>query len=336
MNLAKYVLRRAAISLVAIVGAVALIFFITHVLPGNPILARVTMAPPGTIEQINRQLGLDRPVYEQFLHYMQGLTHGDLGSSWVTGRPVLRDLMQRAPASLELGTYATILAVVLGVPLGIFAAIRPGTLADWLARTLSALAVSTPAFWVGMLLIYLFYFRLPVAAAPMGRLDPGVAPPHTVTGFIVLDSLIQGNMDALKNALSHFLLPTVTLAFTVIAPLVRITRATMKEVLSQPYITAARAFGLSERQVVFHDALQNSLVEVLTVTGLVFGYLVSGSVLVEQVFAWPGIGQYAFSALVNNDFAAIQGFVLLVALTYVFINWVIDALYAIIDHRVRV
>jgi peptide/nickel transport system permease protein len=193
-----------------------------------------------------------------------------------------------------------------------------------------------PAFWIGILLIYIFFYRLKVAAAPLGRLNVDTVAPPNVTGLLTVDSLIHGNWAAFADTCGHLALPAVTLAITVSAPLVRITRATMLEVIAQPFITCDRALGLPERVVVMQDGLRNSLVAVLTVTGLIFGYLVSSSVLVEQVFAWPGIGGYAFDALVNNDFAAIQGFVLVVAVTYVAINWAVDALYGVIDPRVRV
>ncbi len=336
MKFALYLGRRSALSLLAVAGAVCLIFFITHVLPGNPLLARVTLAGPDAVHKIEQQLGLDRPLSTQFVEYVKRLGHGDLGTSDISGRSVGQDLKERAPASLELALVATLLALLVSVPLGVYAAVRQGTLVDRAAQAISSLAVSMPAFWIGILLIYVFFYRTGLAAAPLGRLNVDTEAPGNITGFLTVDSLVHGNWAALKDALGHLALPAVTLAITVTAPLVRITRATMLEVLTQPYITCGRALGLSEREVVLRDALRNSLVSVITVAGLVFGYLVSGSVLVEQVFAWPGIGAYAFDALVNNDFAAIQGFVLVVAVTYVGINWLVDALYGVIDPRVRV
>ena len=317
-------------------GAVCLIFFLTHVLPGNPLLARVTLAGPATVSRIEEQLGLNRPLGAQFSDYIDGLRHGDLGESAVSGRPVSHDLRERAPATIELALVATILALLVSLPLGIYAAVRQGAFVDRLARIVSSLAVSMPSFWIGILLIYVFFYRANIASAPLGRLDVNTAAPPSTTGLLTVDSVLHGNWSALRDACGHLLLPAVTLAITVSAPLIRITRATMLEVIAQPFITCDRALGLPERVVVMRDGLRNSLVAVLTVTGLIFGYLVSSSVLVEQVFAWPGIGGYAFDALVNNDFAAIQGFVLVVAVTYVAINWAVDALYGVIDPRVRV
>jgi peptide/nickel transport system permease protein len=336
VKFALYLAKRTVASVLAVLGALCLIFFVSHVLPGNPVLSRATGATLGTIQQVEQQLGLNRPVGQQFVDYFSGLAHGDLGDSYSTGRSVGSDLSQRAPASIELALFATLLALLVSVPLGIYAAVRQGKLVDRVARALSALAVSMPSFWVALLLIFLFYFKLGIGAAPLGRLDASMNPPPNVTGLYTVDSLLAGQLDVFLNALWHLILPAATLAIVVTAPLVRITRATMLEVLTQPFITCGRALGLSERQVIFHDALRNSLAAVLTVAGLVFGYLVSGSVLVEQIFAWPGIGQYAFTALTNNDIQGIEGFVLVVAVTYVGVNWIVDVLYGVIDPRVRV
>jgi peptide/nickel transport system permease protein len=315
-----YLAKRTSASALAVLGALCLIFVISHVLPGNPVLSRATNASSETISQIQEQLGLNRPLGTQFVDYFSGLARGDLGDSYVTGRSVGSDLAARAPATIELALSATLLALLVSVPLGVFAAVRHGRAVDRAARGVSSLAVSMPSFWLALLLIYVFYFKLQIGAAPLGRLDPTVeAPPH-VTGLYTVDSLLHGRWGTFLNAAWHLVLPAVTLAIVVIAPLVRITRATMLEVLTQPFITCA---------------LQNSLVSILTVAGLVFGYLVSGSVLVEQIFAWPGIGQFAFSALTNNDFEGIEGFVLIVAVTYVGINWLVDVLYGVIDPRVR-
>jgi peptide/nickel transport system permease protein len=330
-----YLAKRTAASALAVLGALCLIFLVTHVLPGNPVLSRATNASTATIEQIQEQLGLKRPLGSQFVDYFGGLVHGDLGDSYVTGRSVGSDLAARAPASIELALFATFLALLVSVPLGVYAAVKHGKPADRAARGVSSLAVSMPSFWIALLLIYVFYFKLQIGAAPLGRLDATVSPPASVTGLYTVDSLLHGQWSTFVNAAWHLVLPAVTLAIVVIAPLVRITRATMLEVLTQPFITCGRALGLSERQVILRDALQNSLVSILTVAGLVFGYLVSGSVLVEQIFAWPGIGQFAFSALTNNDIEGIEGFVLVVAVTYVGVNWLVDVLYGVIDPRVR-
>lgn len=336
MKFATYLVKRTTASALAVVGALCLVFVVSHVLPGNPVLSRATSASAETIKQIEDQLGLNASLQTQFVHYFSGLLHGDLGDSYISGRSVASDLAQRAPASLELALFGTVLALLVSVPLGVYAAVHQGRLVDKGARALSSFAVSMPAFWLALVLIYAFYFRLGVAAAPLGRLDSTVSPPPSVTGLYTIDSLISGQFGTFANALSHLVLPGATLAIVVIAPLVRVTRAAMLEVLGQPFIACGRALGLPERTVILHDALRSSLVSVLTVAGLVFGYLVSGSVLVEQIFAWPGIGQYAYTALTNNDMQGIEGFVLVVAVTYVGINWLVDLLYGVIDPRVRV
>jgi len=335
VRFAAYLGKRTLASVLAVLGALCLIFFVAHVLPGNPVLSRATNTSTDTIHQIEDQLGLHKPLGTQFREYFTGLAHGDLGDSYVTGRSVGSDLAARAPASIELALYATLLALLVSIPLGVYAAVRHGRAADRVARAISSLAVSMPSFWLALLLIYVFYFRLQVGAAPLGRLDATATPPPHVTGLYTVDSLLHGRWGTFANAAWHLVLPAVTLAIVVIAPLVRITRATMLEVLNQPFITCGRALGLSEQHVIMRDALQNSLVSILTVAGLVFGYLVSGSVLVEQIFAWPGIGQFAFTALTNNDLQGIEGFVLVVAVTYVGVNWLVDLLYGVIDPRVR-
>jgi peptide/nickel transport system permease protein len=336
MRLALHLTRRTVASVIAVVGVVCLVFFVAHILPGNPVLARATQANQATIRRVEQQLGLTRPLATQFVDYMRGLIHGNLGTSYVTGRPVATDILQRAAASIELALCATVLAVLVSVPLGVYAAVRRASWADRFARAVAALSVSMPSFWVGLLLIYFFYFRLSVAAAPLGRLGTTVNPPPTATGLYTVDSLIHGQFATFANASWHLVLPAVTLALVVSAPLIRVTRSAMIEALDQPFVTCARALGLPRWKVVLHDALRSSLLSIITIIGLIFGYLVSGSVLVEQVFSWPGIGQYAFNSLANNDIPGIEGFVLIVAIVYVGVNWLVDVLYGVIDPRVRV
>jgi peptide/nickel transport system permease protein len=267
---------------------------------------------------------------------MGGLLRGDLGKSWVTNRPVGVDLAGRLPASLELAIYGTILSLLIGLPLGVLAAVRRNSWIDNIARVISAIGVSTPAFWLGLILIYVFYFKLHWAAAPLGKLNIRFTTPPTVTGFITLDTLLAGDVAAFGDALSHVVLPAFTLALVELPVIMRITRATMIDVLQQDYITTARALGLPFRDIVLQDALKNSLVAILTVSGLIFAFLVAGSVLVERVFSWPGIGLYAFQSLINNDYAAIQGFIIVTAILYISINWITDMLYGIVDPRIRV
>ncbi len=334
MRFGRYIAQRTGLSLISLVGAITFVFVLTHLLPGNPLLSRVTQATPEVFERINKQLGLDKPLGEQYALYMVGLVHGDLGQSWVTNRAVSDDLRQRLPASFELAIYGLLLALVVGIPLGIIAAVKKDTVFDHAIRLFGAIGVSTPVSWLGLILIYFFFFKLRWAAAPIGRLSTGIDSPALVTGFLTVDSLLAGDFTAFQNAVGHLILPAITLALAAVPLLIRITRATMIEVLQQDYITTARALGLPYRRIVLSDGLQNSMVSILTVTGLVFAYLVAGSVLVERVFSWPGLGLYAYQSLVNNDFAAIQAVVIVTALLYISLNWLTDILYGLVDPRI--
>lgn len=336
MRLLVYLGRRTFLSLMSLFGAITFIFILTHILPGNPLIARVTLVDENTVEQINRRLGLDRPLGEQYVDYMMGIFQGDLGKSWVTNRPVATDLANRLPASLELAVYGTIFALGIGLPLGIIAAVKRGSWADSIIRFIGAVGVSMPVFLVGLILIYIFYYKLQWAAAPLGRQSIRFSTPPTVTGFITIDTLLAGDAAAFGDAVAHIILPAATLALVQLPIIIRIMRATMVENLQQDYITTARSIGLPFRRIVMQDALQNSLVAILTVSGLIFAFLVAGSVLVERVFSWPGIGLYAYQSLVNNDYAAIQGFIIITAVLYILVNWITDLLYGVIDPRIRI
>jgi peptide/nickel transport system permease protein len=336
MRFIQFLAQRTVLSLISLVGATVFVFILTHLLPGNPLLVRATLATPETIAQINQQLGLDKPLGEQLTTYLVGLLHGDLGNSWVTNRPVLADLQERLPATLELAIYGTILALVVGLPLGVLAAVRQNGPLDFVARFFAAIGISTPLFWLGLILVYVFYFKLNWAAAPLGRLSTRFTTPDTVTGFMTLDTILAGDWKAFGNAFSHIVLPAMTMAMAELPVIMRITRATMIEVLHQDYITNARALGFPAYRVILQDGLQNSLVSILTVSGLVFAYLAAGSVLVERVFSWPGIGLYAYQALVNNDYAAIQAFIIVATVLYISVNWIVDVLYGVIDPRIRI
>ena len=273
MRFLRYTLQRTALSAISFFGAVTFVFFLTHYLPGNPVMVRAGVATGDSIELIERQLGLDRPLGEQYVEYMGDLATGDLGRSWVTNRPVRDDLRDRLPASIELAVYGTILSLLLGLPLGILAAVRQDTIIDHIARLIGALGVSTPAFWLGLILIYFFFFQLEWAAAPLGRLSISVSEPNTITGFLTIDSLLAGDGEAFWDAVSHIALPAITLAAVELPVVMRLTRATMIDVLQQDYITTARALGVPYRRIVLRDALQNSMISILTVTGLILRIL---------------------------------------------------------------
>jgi len=335
MSLALYILRRLMSVVPTLFGVTLISFFLTYVLPGNPALVKAgPLATPEYLAEIERKMGLDQPVWVQYGRYVGGLFRGDLGESSATGRPVLQDFLQRLPATLELTLASLILAVLIGVPLGVLSAVHRDTIVDHLGRIVGVAGVAMPTFWTGLLFIYVFFYVVGWAPPPLGRLASGLSPPTSITGLYVIDSLLTANWPALWSSLGQLALPAFTLAFSVMAPLARMVRATMLEILQSDYITAAWAAGLPRRRVI-GDALRNALIPVITTIGVVFGFLMAGNAVVETVFAWPGIGHYAVTALMTKDSGPIQSFVLFVAIMYVIVNLVVDLLYGLVDPRVR-
>jgi ABC-type dipeptide/oligopeptide/nickel transport system permease component len=330
------VLRRLATALPVIAGVIVVTFLLTRALPGDP---AVYFAGPAASEQaiaeIRHQLGFDRSLPVQFVDYAERLAHGDLGNSLTTGQPVLTDLLTRLPASAELTLLALFLAVAIAVPLGIMAAMRPGSLVDHLCRMTTTAGVSLPTFFTGLLLIYVFYYLLGIAPAPLGRLDAYTSPPPQRTGFYLIDSLLDGDFETFRAALAQLVLPAATMAIFTLAPLARITRASMLGALGSEFIRTAKASGLTRRQIVLVYAFRNAVLPVLTTLGVVFSFLLGANVLVEKVFAWPGIGSYAVDAVIASDYAPVQGFVLTMALLYVLLNLIVDLAYGFVDPRVR-
>jgi len=258
-----------------------------------------------------------------------------LGMSLTTGQPVITELANRLPASAELTLCGLFLAIGIAVPLGVMAAVRQGSLMDHACRVVATAGVSLPVFFTGLLLVYVFYFVLGWVPAPLGRLDAFATAPPRVTGFFLIDSLLIGDAETFRAALSQIILPAVTLGFFALAPIARITRASMLAVLGSEFIRTARASGLSGPTVILTYALRNALLPVVTVLGMVFSFLLGANVLVEKVFAWPGIGSYAVEALIASDYAPVQGFVLTMAILYVLLNLGIDLLNRAIDPRAR-
>jgi peptide/nickel transport system permease protein len=271
----------------------------------------------------------------QYWRYVRGLAHGDLGESHTTGRPVLEDLLQRVPATLELTLAALAVALVIGIPLGVVAAVRRDGWVDHLSRLLGVGGVAMPTFWTGLLALYVFFYALGVAPPPLGRLATGITPPPRITGLLTIDALVAMDGRALASALHQLALPALVLGFSVMAPLTRMVRATMLEVLESDYIKAAWAAGLPRRTVIYGDALRNCMIPVITLLGVVFGFLMAGNVVVESVFAWPGIGNYAVAAMMSKDSGPIQSFVLFVGVVYVFVNLAVDLVYGLVDPRIR-
>jgi peptide/nickel transport system permease protein len=331
-----YFLRRLSLVIPTLVGVTLITFTLTYVLPGNPAVVKAgPLVSPEVVKELEKQMGLDQPAWVQYGRYIRGILHGDLGESASTGRPVLEDFKQRLPATLELTLASLLIALVLGIPLGVQSAVHRDTAIDHIGRIVGVVGVAMPTFWTGLLALYVFFYLLGVAPAPLGRLGPGIEPPHAITGLYVVDSLLTGNWQALGSALHQLMLPSLTLGLSVMAPIARMVRSTMLEILESDYVKAAWAAGIPRRRVIYGDALANAMIPVITILGIVFGFLMAGNAVVESVFAWPGIGNYAITALMTKDSGPIQSFVLFVALLYVIVNFVIDLLYGLIDPRIR-
>ena len=334
--MALLVAKRLLGALPNLFGIVLITFILTRALPGDP--AAFFAGPAGTqeaVEQVREKLGLNRSLPEQFWIYVKDLARGDLGQALSTGQPVGAEILSRLPASLELVLASLLFSVSIAIPLGIAAARRPNSWIDHACRLVTTAGVSLPTFFTGLLLAYVFYFVLGWAPSPIGRLDPYLSPPATVTGLYTLDALIAGDVKLFFAALRQMVLPVLTLGIFVLAPLARMTRASMLSVLSADFIRTARASGLSTTSVLVRYALRNALLPVVTTLGMVFSFLLGMSVIVEKVFAWPGVGSFALEALVASDYAPVQGFVLTMAVLYTLLNLAIDLLYVVIDPRVR-
>jgi peptide/nickel transport system permease protein len=331
------ILKRVMMAVPSLIGVVIVTFLLTRALPGDP--SAYFAGPAATteaIQQIRVKLGLDKPLYVQFIRYVEDLARGDLGNSLTTGQPVGHEIKTRLPASAELTLLGLIVSVMIAVPLGILAATRPNSLIDHACRVIATAGVSLPVFFTGLILIYVFYYHLGWAPPPLGRLDIFYSPPPHVTGFYLIDSLIAGDGEVFVAALKQLILPALTLAIFSLAPIARMTRASMLAVLSSDFVRTARASGLAPFTVVITYAFRNAMLPVITTLGMVFSFLLGANVLVEKVFAWPGIGSFAVEALIASDFAPLQGFVLTMAVMYVALNLLIDILYGVIDPRMRV
>jgi peptide/nickel transport system permease protein len=316
-------------------AATTIIFAIGHLVPGDPVQAQLgerAAADPALVAAFRARWGLDKSVLEQYFIFLQGLTRGDLGLSIATRRPVLDDLLQYIPATFELATFAALITVVVGIPLGVLAAVRRDTWIDHAARALSLVGVSAPTFWLAFIALALFYGGLRIAPSP-GRLDAiALAPPH-VTGMYLVDSLLAGDLATFGSSLAHILLPASVLAASSLGIITRTTRASMLETLGQDYIRTARAKGLRETTIIVRHALRNALIPVVTLGGLTYAQLLTGAVMTETIFSWPGLGRYTFEATLALDVPAITGVTLVVSLIYLLINLIVDISYAVLDPR---
>ncbi|ADG94355.1 binding-protein-dependent transport systems inner membrane component [Arcobacter nitrofigilis DSM 7299] len=336
-NKVTQILNRLFQSIPSIIGIVIISFLLTRALPGDPaVYFAGAMADKESIEQVRISLGLDKGIVEQFFIYVQNLSHGNLGMSLNTGLPVLKELTTRLPASLELTFLGLSFALIIAIPLGILSATKPGTWIDHLTRVLVTMGVSLPTFFTGLFLIYIFYYLLGIAPSPIGRLEiMYLSPPH-VTGFYTIDSLLANDMETFWASVRQLMLPAITLGIFALAPIARMTRSSMLNALSSDFIRTARANGLPRSKILITYALRNSLLSILTTLGMVFSFLLGANVLVEKVFSWPGIGSFAIEALVASDYAAVQGFVLTMALLFVVVNLTIDIILTLIDPRVSI
>jgi peptide/nickel transport system permease protein len=318
----------------ALLGVIVLVFLLTHFL-GDP--TRLVVGNRATAEQyeaVRHELGYDRPLHEQFRTYVTQLLHGDFGVSALTQRPVATDIRHRLPATLELVFASTLLGLLWTVPLGIWSAWRPGGIADRISQALVELGVALPSFWLGLLLILLFVATLDWAPIPIGQLDITATPPREVTGFLVVDSLIAGQLGTFRAALGHLVLPAVTLAITAFPPILQLVRNGMIEALGSDYVRSARSLGLSERRVLWY-ALTNALPPVITMIAMTFGYLIGGSVLVEHVYSWPGIGLYAVQGMQNFDYQPVLGVVIVASAIFILVYLLADLVAQVVDPRLR-
>ncbi len=331
------IFNRVLLAIPTLVGVVVVTFVLTRALPGDP--AAYFAGPAATqqsIQEIRVKLGTDRPLIEQFGRYISDLARGELGNSLTTGQPVGKEIKARLPASAELTLIGLLFAVMIAVPMGILAATRPNSFIDHATRIVSTAGVSLPVFFTGLLLVYVFYYILGVAPSPVGRLDVFLSPPRHVTGFYLIDAALGRDREVFVSALKQLVLPALTLGIFALAPIARMTRASMLAVLSSDFVRTARASGLSPYKVVVTYAFRNAMLPVITTLGMVLSFLLGANVLVEKVFAWPGIGSFAVEALIASDFAPVQGFVLTMAVLYVLLNLSIDVLYGLIDPRIRI
>ena len=317
--------------------ATLVIFLIANTVPGDPVLAQlgdVAASDPAFVAVWRHKYGLDLPLWERYFIFLKGLLHGDLGISIASRRPVLDDIRDFAPATLELATISFILSLLVGIPLGIMAAVKRDSWVDHVARVISLLGVASPTFWLAFIMLAIFYGQLDWAPGP-GRMDPISLPPPDGTGFLLWDTARAGDWEAFRDVAAHLVLPSIVLAAATLGLITRTTRASMLENLRQDYVRMARAKGLRERALVIGHVLPNALIPIVTLGGLAYANLLTGAVMTETVFSWPGLGRYTFSSAATLDFPAIMGITLIVAIVYLILNLLIDLSYALLDPRVR-
>lgn len=333
--MAGYILRRIGLAGLMLFGLVCLTFVISNIAPSDPAaLAAGPDAGRSQIEQVRRDYGLDKPLPEQFMRYVADLVRGDFGRSIATGRPVATDLARYFPATLDLVILAMLMGVLLGVPLGVFAALRKDGPADHLTRIFAVSGIALPPFWFGLLLQLAFAAWLGLLPTS-GRLSVFTEPPDGITGLLLLDSLLRGDFVLFREALSYIILPAIVLSLPCLASILRVNRSEMLEALRMDYIVAARAHGVTPWRLVMVHALKNAMLPTLAIIGLRWGWMMSSTVLVETVFDWPGIGLYAVSSAIAGDFKPVMGVTLIIGLNFMIANLIVDLLYGVLDPRLR-
>ncbi|MCY4465331.1 MAG: ABC transporter permease [Chloroflexi bacterium] len=338
MNFFRYLVRRLLLIVPLLLGITIVAFIIANAVPADPINANLPQNALGNQELVDafrKKWGLDKPLHEQYLTYLGNLLRGDMGMSIKTRKPIREDIARFLPATIELATLSVLLGAGLGVGLGLVSAVWKDTLADYVARVVALIGVSFPVFLLALVALTVFHTELGIAAGP-GRLDYKLRAPPTVTGMFTIDALLAGDRKIFNDALAHLVLPSLTLALYISGIISRITRSSLLEVLNQEYMRTARAKGLRERKIIGRHGMRNALIPVVTVIGLAYGNLLVGSILIESIFAWPGIGRYMFRASTSQDFPAIMGVSLLIAVIYVGVNFVVDIAYYFLDPRIRI
>lgn len=317
-----------------LLGVSIVVFFMVRAIPGDP--AQIMLGQQATqeqVQQIRENMGLDKPIFVQYGLFLKDALRGDLGDSIVTGRPVTTELLTRLPATLELTTFAMLIAILVGIPVGVISAVRQYSLLDKTTSVLALTGISMPIFWLAMILVVIFGVNLELLPFP-GRLDPttGIT---AITGLVLVDSLLTLNFAGFWDGLLHLIMPALALATIPMAVIMRMTRSSMLEVMNEDYVRTARAKGVVPWRVVFKHALRNAMLPTITVIGLQTGLLMGGAIITETIFSWPGIGLYTYNSISSRDYASIQGVVLYAALLFVLVNLLVDILYAILDPRVR-
>jgi peptide/nickel transport system permease protein len=332
----RYVVSRLLTAVAMVLLATLVIFLIANAVPGDPALAALgdmAASDPVQVAEFRARWGLDLPLWQQYWLFLQHLSHGDLGISISSRRPVLQDIIDYAPATIELATVAFTLSILIGLPLGVLAAVRRDSWIDHVARAVSLVGVSAPTFWLAFIALAIFYGALNWAPGP-GRLDAIAFPPERITGILLIDTAWQGDWDTFYDAAAHLVLPSIVLAASTLGLITRTTRAAMLEALSQDYVRVAKAKGLRGRLIVMGHALPNAMLPVVTLGGLAYANLLAGAVMTETVFSWPGLGRYTFRSAVAVDFPAIMAITAIVAAIFVLVNFLVDMSYALLDPRV--